>query len=62
MFCSSGKTEGLNRKDKPYNTLVGKSTAEKFEFPPSTVKSEGSYFIQVIQKNIILNWEIDVQL
>ena len=49
MFCSSGKTEGLNRKDKLYNKLVEKFTAEKLEFPPSKVKSEGSYFIQVLK-------------
>ena len=47
MFCSSGKTEGLNRKDELYNKLVEKFTAEKLDFPKSTVKSEGLYFIQV---------------
>ena len=46
MFCSSGKTEGLNRKDKLYNKLVEKFTAEKLDFPKSTIKSEGSNFIQ----------------
>ena len=46
MFCSSGKIEGLNRKDEVYNELVEKFTAEKLDFPKCTVKSEGSYFIQ----------------
>ena len=50
MFCSSGKTEGLKRKDKLYNKLVEKFTAEKLNFPPSIVKSEGSYFIQVLKE------------
>ena len=50
MFCSSGKTEGLNRKDELYNKLVEKFTAEKLDFPKSTVKSEGLYFIQVLKE------------
>ena len=49
MFCSSGKTEGLNRKDKLYSEQVEKFTAEKLDFQKSTVKSEGSYFIQVLK-------------
>ena len=49
MFCSSGKTEGLNRKDKLYSEQVEKFTAEKLDFQKSTVKSEGSYFIQVFK-------------
>ena len=54
MFCSSGKTEGLNRKDKLYNKLVEKFTAEKLDFPKSTIKSEGSYFIQVSKEYYLI--------
>lgn len=32
MFCTSGKTEGINRKDELYNKPVEKFKAEKFSF------------------------------
>ena len=54
MFCSSGKTEGLNRTDELYNELVEKFTAEKLNFPPSTIKSEDSYFIQVSKEYYVV--------
>ena len=66
IFCSSGKTEGLNRKDELYNELVEKFTAEKLDFPPSTIKSEGSYFIQVsreyyfVLRDICTNISIEI--
>lgn len=46
---SSGKKDGLNRKDELYNKLIDKFKSDHLDFPKFTCSTEGSYFVQVLK-------------
>lgn len=59
MCYSSGKKEGLNRKDELFNDLVDKFVASGLDFPRSTADTDGKYMIQVcipVPVNSIHKW------
>ena len=46
---SSGKSEGLHRKDELYNELLKKYfRANSIDFPKALADSDGAYVVQVI--------------
>lgn len=47
VYSSAGKNSGLSCKDELYNDIVDDFKEKKLDFPRSSAKTEGSYFVQV---------------
>ena len=53
-ICSSGKCEGISRKDELFNDLLEEGRSRDITFPRVNLGSDGQYILQVQLRRIYI--------